>query len=105
VVVDQMLYPGEIVDGSGNKRAIVKLAQLDPLRVRVIVPMKLFGSIKPGSAIEILPELPSSRGGYSATVRSVDRLVDAASGTFTVIADMPNRQLDVPAGIRCKARF
>lgn len=105
VVVDQMLWPGEIVDSSGNKRAILKLAQLDPLRVRVIVPMKLFGTVKLGSQLEISPELAGARGGQAATVRSVDRLVDAASGTFTVIADLPNRQLEVPAGVRCKARF
>jgi RND family efflux transporter MFP subunit len=104
VVVDQMLYPGEIVDGSGNKRAILKLAQLDPLRVRVVVPMKLFATIKPGARMEITPEL-GGKSAHTAAVRSVDRLVDAASGTFTAIADMPNRQLDVPAGVRCKARF
>lgn len=103
VVVDQMLYPGEIVD-AGSKRAILKLAQLDPLRVRVIVPMKLFGTVKPGMALEVTPEL-ASKGGHAATVRSVDRLVDAASGTFTVVAEMPNRQLDIPAGIRCRARW
>ena len=105
VVVDQMLWPGEIVDGSGNKRAILKLAQLDPLRVRVIVPMKLFGSVRQGQPVEIVPELAGSKAAYPATVRSVDRLVDAASGTFTVIAEMPNRGLDVPAGVRCKAKF
>lgn len=104
VVVDQMLYPGEILDGSGNKRAVLKLAQLDPLRVRVIVPMKLFGSVKPGAKLEVTPELPS-KSGHSAVVRSVDRLVDAASATFTVLAEMPNKDLDVPAGVRCKARF
>jgi len=104
VVVDQMLYPGEIVDPGGNKHAILKLAQLDPLRVRVVVPMKLFGTVKPGMTLDVTPELPS-RGGQTATVRSVDRLVDAASGTFTVVAEMPNRQLDVPAGVRCRARF
>lgn len=104
VVVDQMLYPGEIMDGSGNKRAVLRLAQLDPLRVRVIVPMKLFGTVKPGAVLEVVPELPT-RDGHKATVKTVDRLVDAASGTFTVLAEMPNRQLDVPAGVRCKARF
>lgn len=104
VVVDQMLFPGEIVDPGSSKRAILKLAQLDPLRVRVIVPMKLFGTVKPGTTLDVTPELPS-RGGQTATVRSVDRLVDAASGTFTVVAEMPNRQLDVPAGVRCRARF
>lgn len=105
VVVDQMLWPGEIVDAGGNKRAILKLAQLDPLRVRVIVPMKLFGTVKIGHALEITPELSGIKGAQAATVRSVDRLVDAASGTFTVIAEMPNRQLEVPAGVRCKARL
>jgi RND family efflux transporter MFP subunit len=104
VVVDQMLFPGEIVDPGSSKRAILKLAQLDPLRVRVIVPMKLFGTVKPGMALEVTPEL-ASKGGHAATVRSVDRLVDAASGTFTVVAEMPNKQLDVPAGIRCRARW
>jgi RND family efflux transporter MFP subunit len=104
VVVDQMLWPGEIVDGSGNKRAILKLAQLDPLRVRVIVPMKLFGTVKPGTRVEITPELPA-KSAHAATVRSVDRLVDAASGTFTIVAEMTNRQLEVPAGMRCKARL
>lgn len=104
VVVDQMLFPGEIVDSSGNKRAILKLAQLDPLRVRVIVPLKHFGSVKPGARLEIAPELGAAAG-HVATVRAVDRLVDAASGTFTLIAEMPNPRLDVPAGVRCKARF
>jgi RND family efflux transporter MFP subunit len=104
VVVDQMLYPGEIVDGSGNKRAILKLAQLDPLRVRIIVPMKLFGQVKLGAKVEVTPELESGKSRV-ATVSAVDRLVDAASGTFTVVAEMPNRQLDVPAGVRCKARL
>jgi hypothetical protein len=60
--------------------------------------------VKPGARLEIMPEL-GAQGGHSATVRAVDKLVDAASGTFTVIAEMPNKQLDVPAGVRCKARF
>ncbi len=36
VVADQLLYPGEVVEPTGNKKTILKLAQLDPLRVHVI---------------------------------------------------------------------
>jgi hypothetical protein len=66
--------------------------------------MKLFGSVKTGAKLEITPEIGSGKP-HAASVSAVDRLVDAASGTFTVTAEMPNRQLDVPAGVRCKARF
>ena len=48
VVVDQMLYPGEVVEPSGTKKAILKIAQIDPLRVHVILPKEVFGKIKTG---------------------------------------------------------
>ena len=104
VVVDQMLFPGEIVDPSGAKKAILKLAQLDPLRIRVILPMSTFGSVKPGISAVILPELPVG-GKYQATVKHIDRMVDAASATYAVFLEMPNRQFDVPSGVKCKASF
>jgi RND family efflux transporter MFP subunit len=42
VVVDQMIWPGETVEPGATKHAILKLARLDPLRVRVILPMQAF---------------------------------------------------------------
>jgi hypothetical protein len=36
-------------------------------------------------------------------VASVDRMVDAASGTFVVFMDLPNPKLDIPSGVKCKA--
>lgn len=104
VVVDQMLYPGEIMDGSGAKKAVLKLAQLDPLRVRVIVPMQFFGKVKTGSSAEVVTEL-NSAGRYTANVKAVDRLVDAGSGTFAVFLEMPNKALDIPSGVKCQARL
>jgi len=48
----------------------------------------------------------SSIGGtYAATVTVVDRVLDAASGTFGVRLTLPNPDLQLPAGIRCKVRF
>jgi hypothetical protein len=37
-----------------------------------------------------------------ATVRVVDRVLDAASGTFGVRLEVPNPNLAIPAGIRCR---
>lgn len=104
VVVNQFLYPGEIVEPGGQKKAILKLAQLDPLRVHVILPMVAFGTIKPGSQADVVPESPVG-GRYSGRVKIVDRVVDAASGTFGVFLELANPKLDVPAGVKCRAEF
>jgi RND family efflux transporter MFP subunit len=104
VVVDQLLFPGEIVEPSGQKKSIFKLAQLDPLRVYVILPMSEFGRIKYGMKVDITPEAPI-KGRYLGNVIIIDRVVNAASGTFGVFLEISNPKLDVPAGIKCKAKF
>ena len=35
----------------------------------------------------------------------VDRVFDAASGTFRVRADLPNPDLALPGGLRCQVQF
>lgn len=104
IVVDQLLYPGEIVEPSGQKKAILKLAQLDPLRVHVILPMTAFGKIKAGMNVDVNPELPVG-GRYVGRIKIIDRMVDAASGTFGVYLEVANPKLDVPAGVKCRAEF
>lgn len=104
VVVNQILYPGEVVEPGGNKKAILKLAQLDPLRVHVVLPKGMFGKVTLGSAIDVAPEIPINSK-YVARVKIVDRLIDAASGTFVVFLELPNPKLDIPAGVKCRASF
>jgi multidrug efflux pump subunit AcrA (membrane-fusion protein) len=53
---------------------------------------------------EVTPESPAE-GVYQATVTVVDRIIDAASGTFRVRAELPNPDYALPAGLRCKVRF
>jgi RND family efflux transporter MFP subunit len=102
VVMDQQAFPGEVVEPSGSgRKVIVRLAQLDPLRVRAVFPLTLFGKVSVGNTMVISPEIPA-KAKIQARVTSIDRLVDASSGTFSVFLDLPNPKLDVPAGVRCK---
>jgi RND family efflux transporter MFP subunit len=103
VVVDVLQKPGEF-SSTNLKDPIVKLAEVDPLYVEVILPVALYGKIKVGAQAVVLPEQPVG-GRYSATVRVVDRVIDAASGTFGVRLELPNRNREIPAGARCRVRF
>ena len=100
VVTERLLSPGEFVRGT----PIVKLAQIHPLRVEVIAPVALLGKLSPGMTAEVLPESPIG-GIHPAKVTVVDRVVDAASGTFGVRLEVPNPNYRLPAGLKCKARF
>lgn len=104
VVVDQLAYPGEVVEPGAAKKTVLKVAQLDPLRIQVILPKGAFGKIQVGENVEVVPEL-TGNGRYAARIKSIDKLIDAASGTFVAFLELPNPKLDIPAGIKCKATF
>jgi len=103
VVVERFQSPGEMATTNINQ-PILKLANINPLHVEVVLPVSLYGRIKPGMTGEVVPEKPIE-GRYSARVKVVDRVVDAASGTFGVRLELPNPQGAVPAGVKCKVRF
>jgi RND family efflux transporter MFP subunit len=103
IVVEVMLRPGELTS-SNQKDPIVKLMEIDPLNVELILPVREFGRIKPGQRAWVLPEAPVG-GKYTARVEIVDRVVDAASGTFGVRMTLPNPDRKIPAGLKCRARF
>ena len=101
VVVERLLVPGEY---RNDQSPVLTLAQIDPLRVEVFVPSARFGQILVGSKAEVRPEQPIG-GVHDALVTVVDHVLDAASGTFGVRLALPNPQLTLPAGIRCKVTF
>lgn len=100
VVTERLLWSMELV----KQNIIVKLAQIDPLRVEVFAPMALLGKIAVGMAGQVMPEAPVG-GAHAARVTVVDRVVDAASGTFGVRLELPNPGYRLPAGVKCKVRF
>jgi len=103
VVVEKVLSPGEFAT-SNLKDPILKLAQIDPLNVEVILPVAYYGRIKGGERASVFPEAPIG-GKYRATVKVVDRVVDAASGTFGVRLELSNRTGSIPAGVKCRVQF
>ncbi len=102
VVVEQGMHAGELADASESKAAILKLAQTHPLRVKVVLPASLYPKVKSGMKADVTPEKPLA-GRYPATVTSVDRIVDAASGTFQIRLDLPNGNNALPGGVKCRA--
>jgi RND family efflux transporter MFP subunit len=100
VVVERYVSPGEYV----NNQPLLRVAQIDPLRVEVIVPARLFGKIAPGMTATILPEL-DQYAEQTATVKLVDRVIDSASSTFGVRLELPNPDQEIPSGLRCQVQF
>jgi RND family efflux transporter MFP subunit len=100
VVVERLFSAGEFV----NDVVVFELAQIDPLRVEVTIPVQLYGQIKVGMTGKIQWEAPLTAV-QSATVTVVDPVVDAASGTIGVRLELPNPNHTLPAGTQCWAEF
>jgi membrane fusion protein, multidrug efflux system len=97
IVVSREMSPGERI----SEQHILTIAQIDPLRVEAIVPADNFGKIVQGQTVVVLPEAPA-QGEYQAKVTIVDRIIDPASGTFRVRAELPNPDGKLPSGLRCQ---
>jgi membrane fusion protein, heavy metal efflux system len=97
VVVERFMSPGEFVD----QKPILRIAAIDPLRVDVLVPAAVFGQVEIGMKGAVMPELLQKRE-HIAVVKTVDRVIDAATNTFRVRLELPNPGGTLPAGLRCK---
>lgn len=102
VVVDRYQKTGEFA-ATNVKEPILRVAEIDPLNVEVILPASLYGSIQHGGRAEVTPETPQQQ--FIARVRVVDRVINAASGTFGVRLELPNEKQLIPAGAKCRLRF
>lgn len=100
VVVERYKSPGEFVED----QPLLKLAQVNPLNVEVIVPLYWLGTIKKGMTAKVYPEKPIG-GAYKAKVVIVDPVVDSGSGTFGVRLELPNPRKLIPAGLTCDVKF
>ena len=100
VVAERYLNPGESVE----EKPILRIAQIDPLRVEMVVAGTEYGRIAQGkqATVHIDDALGSE---YPATVIIVDPVIDPASGTFRVTLELPNPERRVTSGLRCDVAF
>jgi RND family efflux transporter MFP subunit len=103
VVMERLLNPGDLAEAGTGRKPILKLAQVEPLRVEVVLPLAAYRKLKKGASAEVTPE--GLGGHYSATVTVIDSVFDSASGTFGVRLELPNAAGQLPAGIRCRVDF
>jgi len=102
VIMERYKSVGEYVDAE----PVYRIANLDPLQVELILPVQQLGSIEPGMKAEVGIDLDAHNDrSHVAVVTSVDRVADAASGTFRVLLTMPNSGLRIPSGVRCNLDF
>ncbi len=101
VVTERNLAGGEYVSQDNH---ILTIAALDPLYVETFLPVRLYPQVEVGQTATVETEAPIS-GRYEATVSVVDRVFDAASGTFGVRLTLANPNEALPAGLRCEVTF
>jgi len=99
VVIERLMSPGERVD----EEPILTIAQIDPLRVEVILPAAMFGSVRPNSRAAVEVEFGDQV--HVAAVTIVDQIIHAASGTFGVQLELPNPDHAIPVGLHCQVQF
>ncbi len=104
VVTERLMNPGELADNRDLRRPIMKIANINILHVEALLPLEAHRKIKVGQSATIITEAPVV-GQYPARVKVVDKVIDAASGTFGVRLELPNSKLDIPAGIKCRVVF
>lgn len=102
IVTERAMSPGEYRGADASH--ILTIAQVDPLNVEVFAPIAQLGSVKLGDELTIYPEDPVG-GTYRAKVKIIDRVFDAASGTFGMRLELPNPGYKLPAGLRCRIAF
>ena len=100
VIADRFLSEGERVE----EKPIFRVAVVNPLRVEVVLPSSYYASARKGMNITVTPDFPGAVA-RQARVTVVDRLVDGASNTFRIRAELPNADFSLPAGLRCKAEL
>lgn len=101
VVTGRNLGSGEYIHQDNH---ILAVAQVDPLHVEAFLPVRLYGRIGVGTRATVRPDPPVG-GVHEAEIRVLDQVFDAASATFGVRLTLPNPDLALPGGVRCRVEF
>ena len=98
VVVTRHLFGGEFMS---TEDIVVTIAQVQPLHVEAFLPVTVYRAVARGMTLKVYPDAPVD-GVYDAQVDVIDRVFDAASGTFGIRLTLSNPEGLIPAGHRCQ---
>ena len=104
VVMERVLNVGELAEAGVGRKPILRLAEIETLYVEALLPAETYRQIKIGGVGTVSAQL-AGIGDQRATVTVVDRVLDAGSGTFGVRLELPNKDGQLPAGVRCTVSF
>ena len=99
VVVRRNVSVGEYV----GSEPIAKLVSLDPLYAEVVMRADVYRKFD--SAMNVTLSTVYGDQLHPGKVIIVDKVIDAASGTFGIRIEVPNPDSILPAGIKCQAHF
>jgi RND family efflux transporter MFP subunit len=100
-ITEQSLRGGEFVR---QDSPIMTIVQIDPLHIEAYIPVALWGKINKGTEAGVVLDQPDHER-RAARVTVIDRVFDAASGTFGVRLELPNPGDVIPAGQPCRLQF
>jgi membrane fusion protein (multidrug efflux system) len=98
IVIAVQAAPGAF---ASEQLQLLTLADIDPLHVEVFAPLDYYDEVTVGDVFKVTQSAPLT-GEFDATVLAVDRVFDAASGTFGIQLTIPNGSGQIPAGTRCE---
>ena len=100
LVTERNISKGEFI----GSEPLLTLVVLDPLYAEIVMSAEHYGKVKKGVSVVVTTEGYQS-GEYTGKVKIVDQVIHAASATFGVRIELPNRKLSIPAGLKCRAQL
>jgi RND family efflux transporter MFP subunit len=103
VITKRFADTGSLVGAgtSSNGQALVRLSQLDPLRLVLPVPESAVPKIREGAAVQVLAQATQER--IAGQVARVSGEVALVTRTMHVEVDVPNKQLTLAPGMYASA--
>ncbi|NKC02247.1 MAG: efflux RND transporter periplasmic adaptor subunit [Pseudomonadales bacterium] len=95
IIAERFRSEGDLV----GPEKIFRIIQISPLFIEVVLPASQFGKAKQNQVWNIKLELINRS--IKAKVKVVDSVVDPASSTFRVRLIYPNKNNEIPSGLRC----
>ncbi len=97
LVIEKYRDVGEFV----SEEPVMMIVSIDPLYAELIAPVQFLGKVKKGDKATVIIAKPFNVE-LAAKVKTVDPVIDPASGTFRIRLQIKNPKEKIPSGLRCQ---